>query len=89
LQNPGRQDYTFALQRNVKLPWEGHQLEFRAEAYNIFNHPNAGGGSNADGNPIEGGVSPISGNIDSALFMNKSVTYVGGRFVQLWLKYRF
>jgi hypothetical protein len=89
LQNPGRQDYTFALQRNVKLPREGHQLEFRAEAYNIFNHPNAGGGSNADGNPIEGTVSPISGDIDSPVFMNKSVTYVGGRFLQLWLKYRF
>lgn len=84
--NPGRQDYNMALTRIVRLPhWENHQLEFRAEAFDVFNHPNAGGGTTEDGNSVPG----ISGNIESPTFMNKSVTYEGGRTMQLWLKYRF
>lgn len=84
--NPGRQDYNMALTRIIKLPrWENHQLEFRAEAFDVFNHPNAGGGTTQDGASVPG----ISGNIDSPTFMNKDVTYEGGRTVKLWLKYRF
>ena len=84
--NPGRQDYNMALTRIIKLPHlEHHQLEFRAEAFDVFNHPNAGGGTTQDGSNVPG----ISGNIDSPTFMNKSVTYEGGRSMQLWLKYRF
>jgi hypothetical protein len=76
-----------SLTRIIKLPhFENHQFEFRAEAFNVFNHPNAGGGTTQDGNNVPG----ISGNIDStATFMNKDVTYEGGRTMQLWLKYRF
>ncbi len=87
--NPGRIDVNLALTRSVNLPWEGHKLEFRAEAFNPFNHPNAGGGASIDGNPLEGLVPGVSGNIDSPNFMNKGVSYIGGRYVQLWLKYRF
>ncbi len=85
--NPGRQDYNLALTRIIRIPrWENHQFEFRAEAFDVFNHPNAGGGTTQDGNNVPG----ISGNIDStATFMNKDVTYEGGRTMQLWLKYRF
>ena len=84
--NPGRQDYELALTRIIRLPrWETHQFEFRAEAFDVFNHPNAGGGTTQDGSSVPG----ISGNIDSPTFMNKDITYEGGRTVQLWLKYRF
>ena len=85
--NPGRQDYELALQRIIRIPHlESQQLEFRAEAFNVFNHPNAGGGTTQDGSTVPG----ISGNIlDTASFMNKDITYEGGRSLQLWLKYRF
>ena len=29
-----------ALTKAFRLPWEGTRLQFRAEAYNAFNHPN-------------------------------------------------
>jgi hypothetical protein len=84
--NPGRQDYSMALQRNIRIPGlESQQLEFRAEAFDVFNHANAGGGTTQDGSSVPG----ISGNIDSANFMNKDITFEGGRSVLLWLKYRF
>ena len=27
-----------ALLKNFRMPWEGHRLQFRMEAYNVFNH---------------------------------------------------
>jgi hypothetical protein len=60
-------------------------MEFRAEVFDVVNHPNAGGGTNEDGSGVPG----ISGNILSPTFMNKDVTYEGGRSLNLWLKYRF
>jgi len=88
--NPGRQDYELALTRIIKLPafrrLENQQLEFRAEAFDVFNHPNAGGGTTQDGSSVPG----VSGNIDNtSAFQNKDITYEGGRSLQLWLKYRF
>jgi hypothetical protein len=29
-----------AVAKMFRLPWEGHRLQFRAEAFNAFNHPN-------------------------------------------------
>jgi len=29
-----------ALTKSFRLPWEGHRILFRAEAFNAFNHPN-------------------------------------------------
>ena len=42
-------NFDFALQKNFEL-YESHQLEFRAEFFNLFNHPNFGlpGGGFAD-----------------------------------------
>lgn len=40
LTGPGRNNFDFALHRSFRLPGpEGTALEFRAEAYNLFNHP--------------------------------------------------
>lgn len=84
--NPGRQDYSLALERIIRIPrFESNQLEFRAEAYDVFNHPNAGGGTTQDGSNVPG----ISGNLNGTTFLNKDITYEGGRSLLLWLKYRF
>jgi hypothetical protein len=78
---PGRQDWTLAVTRIFPLPYrEGHQLEFRAEAFNPFNHPNAGGGTSIPG---------VSTNLLDPNFLNVASTYEGGRSLRLWLKYRF
>ncbi len=37
---PGENNVDFGLHRSFQLPvWESAQLEFRAEAFNVFNHP--------------------------------------------------
>jgi hypothetical protein len=37
---PGSVNFDIALQKTFSLPWEGHRLQFRAEAFNAFNHVN-------------------------------------------------
>ena len=36
---PGLQEFDLSLQKDIRLT-EGTKLQFRAEAYNLFNHPN-------------------------------------------------
>lgn len=38
LRGPSYWGFDFALLKNFKMPWEGHRLQFRAEAFNVFNH---------------------------------------------------
>lgn len=38
LNNPSRWNFDTTLQKTFALPWEGTTLEFRAEAFNVFNH---------------------------------------------------
>lgn len=82
--NPGRQDYVMAIQREFKLPMkhlEQQSLQLRLEAFNPFNHPNLGGGEN--------NVSSVSGDINTLNFLNTADTRVGGRQVRLYVKYSF
>jgi len=94
---PGRQDWTFALQRTIKLHSERHQLVFRTEMLNPFNHPNTG-------NPVTTNLSGVSafllpGSTSSAgkiapaapdlTFMNTAETVLGERDIRFWLKYQF
>jgi hypothetical protein len=37
---PGAVNVDFSLMKSFALPWEGHRLQFRAEAFNAFNHVN-------------------------------------------------
>lgn len=83
--NPGRQDYDLSVMRIIKTRWEGKQFELRADALDVFNHPNAGGGTSQDGST----ASSVSGDLLSPTFLNKDITYEGGRALQLWLKFRF
>ncbi|MBV9676095.1 MAG: hypothetical protein JO185_07160, partial [Acidobacteriaceae bacterium] len=73
--NDWTQDYTLAVERVFPIPHlEHHQLEFRAEAINPFNHPNPG---------------LVAPNLLDPVFLNKDIVYTGGRVLNLWLKYRF
>ena len=33
-------NFDIALAKSFSLPWEGHRLQFRAEAFNAFNNVN-------------------------------------------------
>ena len=39
LDGPSFKNYNFSLQKNTRIT-ERQSLEFRADAYNLFNHPN-------------------------------------------------
>jgi hypothetical protein len=64
----------FAIHKNFRMPWEGHSLQFRAEAFNVLNHPSWG----APG-----------GNITSANFGVINSTGIPMRQLQMGLKYSF
>ncbi len=73
--NDGTQDYAFAVERIFPIPrLEGHQLEFRAEGINPFNHPNPG---------------LVTTDLQDPTFVNRDIQFTGGRVLNLWLKYRF
>ena len=73
--NDWTQDYAFSIERIFPIPHlEGHQLEFRLEGINPFNHPNPG---------------LVSPDLLDPNFMNRDTQFRGGRIVNLWLKYRF
>jgi outer membrane receptor protein involved in Fe transport len=44
VRGPGSWDYDMALMKDFRLPirWETTKIEFRADAFNLFNHPNLG-----------------------------------------------
>ncbi len=73
--NDWTQRYSFAVERLFPIPHlEHHQLEFRAEGINPFNHPIPG---------------VVSTDLLDPTFLNKDIQYKGGRILNLWLKYRF
>ncbi len=73
--NDWTQDYAFSVERIFPIPHlEHHQLEFRAEGINPFNHPNPG---------------VVSADILDPNFLNRDLQFRGGRILNLWLKYRF
>jgi len=73
--NDWTQNYAFSIERIFPIPHlEGHQLEFRMEGINPFNHPNPG---------------LVSPDLLDPAFMNRDTVFRGGRIVNLWLKYRF
>ena len=74
--SPGIINVDFSMFKNTHIPVgkEGLNLQFRAEAFNLFNHTNFGG--------------PVT-NIASSQFGVVSSTQVLGRQVQLGLKLIF
>jgi hypothetical protein len=40
LSGPGYAQADVSMLKNISMPWEGHRLQFRWEAFNVTNHPN-------------------------------------------------
>jgi hypothetical protein len=79
---PGYFNVDFGLQKNIKLPREGTNLQFRSEFFNFFNH------SNVFVNP---GSNQFNG-VNSAVTANKGLFPGGGkerRNIQLALRLTF
>jgi len=80
---PGFSDVDFSLAKQFPLHFEGIRLEFRADMFNVFNHPNF---ANPDADVgYSGGVlaDSASGTI------NHTENYTGQRIIQLGLHLRF
>ena len=76
---PGSQTWNLSAVKRFNMPWrEGHQVEFRADFFNAFNHPNNGVNN-----------LPDYGNLLDPNFLNVDHTRSGGRNITMWLKYTF
>ncbi len=62
---PGLDNYDMALMKNIRL-WESKSLQFRVEAFNIFNHAQFFGPQTVDGNIGERNFSVKIINADPA-----------------------
>jgi hypothetical protein len=79
---PGLEQYNLSVLKNFKMPFgESHQLQFRADFLNAFNHFNAGQ------NAISGYGDLLSPGF--GFLGPKSLTLDGGRSIQVWMKYSF
>ncbi len=63
-----------ALSKSFRMPWEGHRLLFRAEAFNAFNHAN---------------FTNVSLNLQSALTFGEFQGTMDPRSMQFALRYEF
>jgi hypothetical protein len=77
LRGPDLVDFDLALQKNFKL-FESHQLQFRAEFFNLFNHPNFG---------LPGGGSQIAVDVQGGAAITN--TSIDNRQIEFALKYTF
>jgi len=77
---PGTFSFNAALARRIKMPYsEHHELSFRTEFYNLFNHPNNDGFNYTMFSTTSG-----AGN-----FLNAWEARTGGRTIRMKLEYRF
>jgi hypothetical protein len=82
---PGQWFYNTGVARTFKLH-ERHQLTFRAEFFNAFNHPNFF----TDAPGVVGGAGTnIIFDAAGANFGQFAQTIAGGRQIKFWLKYSF
>ena len=52
LEAPGFKNVDFLASKNFPLPWEGHRLQFRFEAFNFTNTPHLAAPSNRTSDPL-------------------------------------
>jgi hypothetical protein len=77
LELPGFQNWDFAVQRSIKMPFwklEGQRLTLRGEAFNVFNHANLG-------------IPNL--NLAASDALNLPSTIYGGRVLKIRLTYAF
>jgi hypothetical protein len=79
---PGLEQYNLSVIKNFKMPYrESHQLQFRADFLNAFNHMNAGQNNIVGyGNLLNPGFGVLG---------PKNLTLDGGRSIVIWMKYSF
>ena len=85
---PGLNSTDATAQKNIRLT-EKVGLQFRAEFYNVFNHPQYGSGSVSPFSPAGG---TLQGNVTSTpagRFLNKYLLDAGGRVIRYQLKLTF
>ena len=61
------------VQKNFRMPWEGHELQFRWEAYNLLNHPVLGFPNTNFSSPAFGTISSTTGSMRQMQFALKYV----------------
>ena len=71
---PGIANVDISLMKSFSMPWEGHRLAFRAEAFNAFNHVNL--------------YNPILDNNNTATF-GEFQNALPARVLQLSMRYSF
>ena len=83
LELPGYKNVDFLLSKYFQMPWEGHRLQFRFEAFNLTNTPHLGGlGNRGGGNAVFG--------INAAESRSVQLTRADlPRIIQFALKYNF
>jgi hypothetical protein len=82
---PGQWFYNTGVARNFQLH-ERHQLQFRAEFFNAFNHPNFF--TDVPGIVAPNGFNEID-TITGPNFSRTALTIAGARQMKFWLKYSF
>ncbi len=87
---PGVKNVDMAVAKSFRMPWEGHSLTFRAEAFNLFNFvnfnfSNAGGADGTGTGVLSGG--PLS--LSQPDLFGKFTNTAPPRVLQLALRYSF
>jgi hypothetical protein len=73
---PGLYFQDTALLKNIPLPREGMQLQFRAEFYNLFNHPNLyvnGGSTDVNAQPFTSSVGQSIPGVTASYHDNRQI----------------
>jgi len=77
IRGPDLVDFDFVLQKNFRIR-ESQQIEFRAEVFNLFNHPNFG---------LPGGGSAVAVDVPGGASITNTAT--DNRQIEFALKYTF
>jgi hypothetical protein len=89
VRGPGLQDVDFGLIKHVRIN-DRNSVEFRADAFNILNHPNFTNPSAAYGGAEGSGVTPGTTGVITSTVNSTVPTATGGpRQLQLALRYSF
>jgi hypothetical protein len=82
LRGPGFFNTDLAIGKYFKMPLEGHRVQVRAEAFNVFNHVNFA-------NPYSAGTTPGVSLANPTTFGEITATANNARVMQFALRYEF
>ncbi len=79
LRGPNYYNTDVAVSKSFRLPWEGHRVDLRGEAFNLFNNVNF----------LTGGTNPISLSLATPTTFGQFASAADARVLQLALRYSF